>query len=620
MISFKLFFEQYILREAFSLKQARKKGLSRKYSGAYNDSLNEVFDGKDRLIYPITIKHALKDSHPILKTIREFLYQKGFDNIGTEEYLSGIIKKDKQQFKIGRILQKAKDEIIYDFDSSNTIKGDKLLELYKTDPLRTSKTEDYYVVISRHPYDVAGSSTDRSWTSCIDLGTPRINYKGKAPNEGANRKYIQQDISEGTLVAYVVPLNELMPNGKITLRRPISRILMKPHDSDVGKIYTVGAMYGNKYPEFGDMMKEFVAKKLNTKLKGGEKTYFNPKLYNYASEDQPVGFEFKQGNKLSVEVLTELLDYNNDENDINKYISIETSNNGEEISYDITMTFNFGNQTVETLDELDRITARHVGGIESNFEKKIAANFFHNFKLTNLSPEVTMISLGNGIEAHIRFQIRIHSGEDEKYIEDEDYVWNTLYYSMESLERFNYQTLKSGLFKIVSEYDWGQDARDKQSTFDNALANYKEALDTVLPMYKSLDYISELKPFTIDDVLQLDDTRRKNLLNVLSRTQSAFSSLGHLQKNIPSNIQRSTDFIDKRHEIFYNWAKDKLGVDLVQYRDTMKANWSITDLFKYRADLDREVYETLLDVDNEWTKIERNIQAFIGDMGQGIKI
>jgi hypothetical protein len=55
-------------------------------------------------------------------------------------------------------------------------------------------TSDKYVVISRHPYDVMGSSTDRGWASCQNVGVGQEDYsttqlRGKVSNWNKDKEY-----------------------------------------------------------------------------------------------------------------------------------------------------------------------------------------------------------------------------------------------------------------------------------------------------------------------------------------------------------------------------------------------------------------------------------------------
>jgi len=165
-----------VLQEAISLKNAKKKLLSKKYSGAYNDRLDEVFGGKNRIISRITIDYSNLDS-PLMKKISSKLYEHMYVIPSMVEYIKGMAYKKIGQYgdvdyknpvKIGKLLQKfeadGQIEVTDRKDGKKTTKwitGKPLLHEFKTDPIRSSNGE-FLLVISIHPYDIAGASTDRS--------------------------------------------------------------------------------------------------------------------------------------------------------------------------------------------------------------------------------------------------------------------------------------------------------------------------------------------------------------------------------------------------------------------------------------------------------------------------
>ena len=101
-------------------------------------------------------------------------------------------------------------------------KFDQLMQEYNAIPevkrYRQNKDKSYYLVFSKHSYDVAGMSTDRGWSSCMNL------------YGGINSYYIQHDIEEGTMVVYLVTEDDL------NITNPTARIAIKPfistEDSD----------------------------------------------------------------------------------------------------------------------------------------------------------------------------------------------------------------------------------------------------------------------------------------------------------------------------------------------------------------------------------------------------
>ncbi len=120
------------------------------------------------------------------------------DGYEVVDYIKGLArnKKNGQQIKIGKVLTK--------FERT------RLLNDYTKDEIREGVKDNYIVVISRHPYDIAGMSTDRGWSSCMNL------------DGGSNSHYVPLEIENGTVVAYCVKAND--PD----IKNPNARLLIKP--------------------------------------------------------------------------------------------------------------------------------------------------------------------------------------------------------------------------------------------------------------------------------------------------------------------------------------------------------------------------------------------------------
>ena len=651
MDSFKELLNHYIIAEAISLKNAKKKMLSKKYSGAYNDRLDEIFKGKNRIFRNLKIDYSNIDS-PLKRKIENFLIQKKYQIDSMEDYIKGIAYKykivdeisfatevdRKNPLKIGKLLQKFEEdgeiEVTHRVDGKKTTKtvtGKPLLHEFKNDPIRSSNG-DFVIVISRHPYDIAGASTDRSWTSCMDLGLPRINYPKTKQNEGINRKYISKDIEEGTLVAYVVTKDEMYigPNGepKVKLQKPLSRILIKPHNSDVGKVYTVGTRYGAQYPEFYQKIKEWVSKTLNDKLRGGEKIYKNPKLYN--DGDTPIDFEFNTGNAVADEVMTDLLNHNN-EKQVGNQITFETTNNGHVTTIEMKIVLDFGKDIVRSFDYLDNIYSVD-NRIKSEYEKRIGTAIFQNLRgrggrgFNDGSPRVTVTSLGDGIEIEVECDIQV-SDEEDKYIDD-DVIWNNTYYPMEWLKNFDYKQLKHELYKICSTYDWKAHDEAVITSINEALGMYKNVLDTFPKFYpKGNISFQSLEVISPSRILAWEESAIKVLYNDLYATTKSFETLYTHMSMFESkqnySFGRDDRYTNTKFEIFYEWFKRTFNVDLVNYKDNTEEIWKITKVFDLVRDLrtsdnpqDREKSELLLDIREEQGKIIGYIRRFIGYMGE----
>jgi hypothetical protein len=151
---------------------------------------------RDRLYFKFTREkdeeevNASKPNSEIIKTLQD-------NNFKVKDYIKGIVTdKYDRELKIGKILQKINPELLQKFN--NDINRE------------ASKDKNQLVVISKSPYDVGGASTDRGWNSCMNL------YTGK------NSMYINCDIKQGTIVAYLIDANDLNINN------PQARIFIKP--------------------------------------------------------------------------------------------------------------------------------------------------------------------------------------------------------------------------------------------------------------------------------------------------------------------------------------------------------------------------------------------------------
>lgn len=118
--------------------------------------------------------------------------------------------KVRQGQKIGRIIAK---------DTIPTKRGNTpALDIFSNDPIRMGKSiksaihsGDLWLVISNHAYDIAGMSTNRNWTSCMNIFN------------GINKEYVENDIKYGTLVVYVIDKNDT------NINQPYGRVLIKPY-------------------------------------------------------------------------------------------------------------------------------------------------------------------------------------------------------------------------------------------------------------------------------------------------------------------------------------------------------------------------------------------------------
>jgi hypothetical protein len=261
-----------VFNEAISIEDARKLGLTRKNSGAYKISkLDEIFKGKDRIVKKIIIgDENVISSSPLYRDIVNFLSGLGYYVVNVDNYIKGIAYKSddnyfKQPLRVGKILNKlskSDNEIVSGW-------ANKYIKEFRDDPTRsTKKDQGYSIVISRHPYDIAGMSTDRNWSSCMNLGLKKIHYNTDRA-KGTYSGHVMNDIRQGSIIAYLVDNSDRHSNGKLAINRPLARILMKPFINSEGDYaYSLGGLYGAPVSEFKETIKEWLVENINKDTNG----------------------------------------------------------------------------------------------------------------------------------------------------------------------------------------------------------------------------------------------------------------------------------------------------------------------------------------------------------------
>ena len=198
--------------------------------------------------------------------------------------------KEVRTVKVGQILQR--------------LKNDKLGLAFTSDEKRKALTstegEDLMVVISRHPYDIAGSDTDRDWTNCMTIGTSKSNRLTKLMDElekvgseseklelkakidgykrnGENVKYLIHEVKEGSLISYLIKSSDR------NIERPLGVLNIKPHINRSKKSESILAssskMYGLGRPEFKLTVDDILDKYFNKDIKG-HTFKINKKVYD----------------------------------------------------------------------------------------------------------------------------------------------------------------------------------------------------------------------------------------------------------------------------------------------------------------------------------------------------
>ena len=155
----------------------------------------------DRLYFDIEQSNDLEI--PSKNEITNFLSNNNYDIV---DFSKGFVKKkdDKNIVKLGKVLTM--------FGKSDETALD-LLQKYNNEKSVIANTgAEYLMVISKHPYDIGGMATDRSWKSCMNL---------RGDNE--ERHYVPIDIKQGTIISYLIQKDDK------NIQNPKSRILIKPY-------------------------------------------------------------------------------------------------------------------------------------------------------------------------------------------------------------------------------------------------------------------------------------------------------------------------------------------------------------------------------------------------------
>lgn len=211
----------------------------------FSRSVEEMF-GKD-----------VKTMQYIYKAFKSFVDTEKFQ-VDKLDYQNGYFFNIKDRpVKISKVFQNLIKE-------QPQLRGEieEYLRKFNDDRLRdgTSKIDfdNLMIVITKNPMDIVNQSTDRRWTSCMNL------------TKGEQRDYVPEDIKHGTIMAY------LTDKSDVTIKRPLSRLSIKPYvGAFKGKVLlNVGetcynVLYGNFVDdlinEFRFETKEFIDENFNSK-------------------------------------------------------------------------------------------------------------------------------------------------------------------------------------------------------------------------------------------------------------------------------------------------------------------------------------------------------------------
>ena len=193
-------------------------------------------------------------------------YFKDHEKYEILDYTKGLAadKISKRPMKIGKILEmeakKEENKIkasyenkqISDIKYQDELKWHKeyykgLLSTFTSSKYRVGfkSTSPYMIVFSSIPEDIAGMSTNRNWTSCMNL------------QGGINRESVFCEIKDGGFIAYLC-----LKDDK-NIEKPLARVLIRRFDNKAGKSIAVleESVYGNPLDGFEQQVQKWIDSK-----------------------------------------------------------------------------------------------------------------------------------------------------------------------------------------------------------------------------------------------------------------------------------------------------------------------------------------------------------------------
>ena len=176
-------------------------------------------------------------------------YRGGYCQSGNRTYKIGKFLEQLRKRQLQEIREKHQKGEIYNLErtlaETNKYFNDIINEFVNS-PLRIKKGEEQFlVVISQNPHDIAQMSTDRAWTSCMTLGS------------GIYHKNVYCEVKEGGLVAYLINKNDL------NIEDPLARIHIRRFENKNGQSIAIpeDSVYGNEVSGFSELVKGWLDNK-----------------------------------------------------------------------------------------------------------------------------------------------------------------------------------------------------------------------------------------------------------------------------------------------------------------------------------------------------------------------
>ena len=194
-----------------------------------DDKIHSVFKGQHRMTIPLGANLATEPHPEVADHIESH-------NHHIRDYVAGIAADNTtgREISIGKLL-------------SRTDAPQHVVSSFANDPARTAArgtSDSMHVVISHHPYDVAGmTSRGHSWAneSCMNFNT------------GGYRQHLPHEVKNGTHVAYLTHKDDEH------LENPVARIAIKPYHNEDDNGDVIFRPEQRTYGKGGDLFHSTVA-------------------------------------------------------------------------------------------------------------------------------------------------------------------------------------------------------------------------------------------------------------------------------------------------------------------------------------------------------------------------
>lgn len=285
---------------------------------------NYLFNGQDRIYLPFIKSSEVNLSEDDQKVIK-ILEVHGFNDI---DYIGGYATSvDGRKFKIASALSKIENKLIKQSDDLDKVKKIKvffenLLNIFTfSNNRKVTNYKDLTVVISQNAIDIATMSTDRPWSSCMNLK--------KEKSFSVNRIFCE--VSDGGLVAYLINKHD------VEIQKPLARIWIRRFVNNLGESYAVPEekIYGNAPAEFYKFVKNWLEENQiyiegEMSLSGSSwsdtftsKDYYNAPDYISEEEFKSLDFKRKEDPKILIKIINNIYKYTKEfieENIIPKFL------------------------------------------------------------------------------------------------------------------------------------------------------------------------------------------------------------------------------------------------------------------------------------------------------------